>query len=315
MTEQYYSIAIRHREHENDRFYDRQDFVFREIKMQNGSRYWFADPFVFEKDGNTYLFYEAYDLVECKGKIAYSILQNDYLATKPKVILDKGYHLSFPFIFQSDGEIYIMPESCENDTLKLFKAVDFPNKWEECSTLFRDVFVSDSIIIEGENRERVLSCFEQYRTPPEGKLFYCWGKHHLYTMEGSKIPETLLDQGVVAEGDYGIRNAGSSFRHNGRLFRVGQNCTENQYGKGLVFFCIDSLVPYSERAIYSIDDTEMRPHIRFIGKEKQMQGVHTYNSSAHFEIIDFTYLGRFSVGNRIKRSLFIRWNRIRKKWR
>lgn len=315
MNEQYYSIAIRRREHENDRFYENQDFVFREIKIKDGTKYWLADPFVFEKDGFTYLFYEAYDLVECKGKIAYSILQNDHFATRPKVIIDRGYHLSFPFIFQKDGEVYIMPESCENETLQLFKAIDFPNKWEECSVLLRDVFVSDSIIMEGENQELILSCFEQYRTAPEGKLFYCWGKHHLYSMEDGKISDTLLHQGVVAEGDYGIRNAGCVFRHEGKVFRVGQNCTQNQYGKGLVFFCIDSLIPYSERAIFSIDDSKMRPHIHFTGKEKQIQGVHTYNSSAHYEVIDFAYSGRLSLRNRLKRSLHIRWNRIRNKWR
>lgn len=96
MIEQYYSIAVRKRNDSKDRFFNHEDFCFMEIKIPLENHYWYADPFLFEYNGVCYLFFEAYDLIEQKGKIAYSILRDDYTATKPKIIIERDYHFSFP---------------------------------------------------------------------------------------------------------------------------------------------------------------------------------------------------------------------------
>lgn len=310
MTEQQYSIAIRRRKDNNDRFFQNKNFEFEEIRIKSNYKYWFADPFVFEYNNVTYLFYEAYDLVEQRGKLAYSILNDDNTATKPKIILDRVYHFSFPYIFECNNQIYIMPETCADNNLQLFRAVSFPDKWEENTVLLNDVFVSDSIILDS-GTQKYVSCFEQYKEAPRGKLFYCWGKNKIYEISDNR----LINGKVVAEGDYGIRNAGAVFRLDDKIIRVGQDSTDNQYGKGLVFFAIDEITPYRESEIYSIDANKMKPHIKFSGAEKNIDGTHTYNSSEHYEIIDFSYVTELPLKIRLMRSFKIRLRRLLKKLR
>lgn len=308
MIEQYYSIAVRKRNDKHDRFFLHDDFEFKEIKILNNNKYWFADPFLFEYHGVCYLFFEAYDLIEQKGKIAYSILQDDYTATKPKIIIERGYHFSFPYIFQYNNEIYIMPETCGDNNLQLFKAISFPDIWKEERVLLKDVFVSDSIFFNHESKIW-LSCFEQYRMPPKGKLFFCWGKNKIHEVKDGSVSEGI----VVSEGDYGIRNAGESFQMNHQVIRVGQNSTGKQYGKGLVFFTIKSMSPYQEEEIYAIDAMKMQSHLHFSGHTKCIDGTHTYNSSERYEVIDFSYRKKLPFGLRFSRFCKIRVTRFIRK--
>ena len=116
MKEKMYSVGIRRRINALDHFWQHDDYEFIECKIDTcGGRYWFADPFLFERDGITYLFFEAFDLVECKGKEAYSILCEDGTWSSLKVIIDEKYHLSFPNIFEYGGKMYIMPEMSLQD--------------------------------------------------------------------------------------------------------------------------------------------------------------------------------------------------------
>ena len=310
MIEQYYSIAVRKRNDSKDRFFNHEDFCFMEIKIPLENHYWYADPFLFEYNGVCYLFFEAYDLIEQKGKIAYSILRDDYTATKPKIIIERDYHFSFPYIFQYNNEIYIMPETCGDDNLQLFKATSFPDIWKEEKVLLRDVFVSDSIFLNYESKTW-LSCFEQYRVPPKDKLFFCWGKNKIYEVRDSSVGEGTS----VSEGDYGIRNAGDSFQMNHQVIRVGQNSTDKQYGKGLVFFSIKSMSPYQEEEIYAIDAVKMQNHLQFYGHTKCIDGTHTYNSSERYEVIDFSYCKKLPFGLRVARSCRIRISRLMRKLR
>lgn len=109
-----YSLAIRKRLNEVDHFWEHDDYTFAEVSIDDCGKYWFADPFVYEKDGVTYLFYEAFDLVQQKGLIGYSVFnQLTGEGSAPTIIIDEPFHLSFPNIFEYAGDIYIMPESCK----------------------------------------------------------------------------------------------------------------------------------------------------------------------------------------------------------
>ena len=69
MKEKMYSVGIRRRINALDHFWQHDDYEFIECKIDTcGGRYWFADPFLFERDGITYLFFEAFDLVDVKEK-------------------------------------------------------------------------------------------------------------------------------------------------------------------------------------------------------------------------------------------------------
>ena len=57
-----------------------------------------------------------------------------------EVILSDKFHFSYPFIYEENGEIYMIPETYQSGFIKLYKCIQFPNKW---------VFVKDLVEIPG----------------------------------------------------------------------------------------------------------------------------------------------------------------------
>lgn len=291
-----YSLAIRKKLSKDDFFWLHDDYQFKMCDIDGGGRYWLADPFLFEKDGVTYIFYEAFDLVQHKGKIGYSIYNPDGSCTPPRMVLVEPYHLSFPYIFEEDGDIYIMPEGSADFSIKLYKAVDFPNTWEEYKIVNNDIFACDSVYLEKDNKRCILSN-RMYHHHPEGTYLSCWVKNYLFPVSSF---EAIGDGIKVSEGDFGIRNAGKPFMIGDDLHRVGQDCRDGIYGKGLVLFKVMSLSPYLEELIWSIDYKQIEPHLK--GKFKEtLSGVHTYNFSDHYEIIDYTYYRQIPFKTKLKR--------------
>lgn len=298
-TEKMYGVAIRKKTGPDDFFWKNKDYIFEACKIDCNDHYWLADPFVYEKDDNTYIFFEALDLITRVGKIGYSIRNHDGSFTKPRIVIDEPCHLSFPNIFEYQGDIYIMPESCGDWQVKLFKAKSFPNKWESADYLLPDVYACDSIFIERDN-ERWLLANEMYHNTPVDNYSSCWVKNYLYKMNGLKV---CGNGEKVSEGDFGIRNAGQSFWSEGKQYRIGQDCRYRQYGRGLSLFEIHSLEPYNETMLWSMDCKEIAPHIRLF-EDYEIIGVHTYNSSTHWEIIDYSQMRPLSLRIKLLRTMF-----------
>lgn len=295
-SEKMYSIAIRKRKDINDFFWNHDDYLFEELRIDCKNRYWLADPFLFEKGGKDYVFYEAFDLIERKGKIGYSIIGGETSQLSIHIVLDEPYHLSFPNIFEYEGEIYMMPETCGDYTIKLFKAISFPDRWEEYEVILSDIYACDTIVIQNNNQKYLLAS-EMYREQtPNGNYISCWVKNVCYKLNNNlKVEKEGI---LVAEGDCGIRNAGKAFMHEGKLYRVGQNCPNKLYGKGLVLFEIESLDPYKEKLLWIKDCEVFNSHIHKL-EEYDIIGVHTYNVSEHYEVIDFSQIREWQFATKL----------------
>jgi len=74
-----------------------------------------------------------------------------------QVVLNTGTHISFPYIFQSNTDIYMIPESQDN-AIRLYKAYNFPKDWRCISTLINPGFnTGDSIAFQWKDRWWLLS--------------------------------------------------------------------------------------------------------------------------------------------------------------
>lgn len=298
--EMMYSLAIRKRESENDFFWGHDDYKFVMCRIDTCGRYWFADPFLFEKDNITYIFFEAFDLVEHKGKIGYSIFKEDGSCSKPIMVIDETYHLSFPYIFEKDGDVYIMPESSADYNIKIYKAAAFPNNWVVSEVLNDDIYACDSVFLNKDEKQYLLAN-RMYHYHPKGTYKSCWVKNYLFAIKEGK---TIGDGLKVGEGDFGFRNAGKAFTIDGSLYRIGQDCRSGVYGKGLVLFRIDDIVPYKEVLVWNLDFKDIEAHL--LGENKEtLCGVHTYNFSAHYEIIDYTYYKTMPFRTKMVRYLHL----------
>ncbi|MDX1521721.1 MAG: hypothetical protein R3264_08845 [Anaerolineae bacterium] len=106
-----------------------------------------ADPFLMQEDSTWYLFFEVYNLSTQQGDLAVATSTDTRSWNYQQIILDEPFHLSYPYVFKWQGEYYLIPESFEANSIRLYKAADFPTRWTFVETLVegRD-FVDNSIV-------------------------------------------------------------------------------------------------------------------------------------------------------------------------
>ena len=139
-----------------------------------------------------------------------------------------------------------------------------------------------------------------YKEAPNGYNTSCWVRNEL--IEISNDFKQIQNPVSVSEGDYGIRNAGGIIEYLNHTYRVGQNCKDGVYGSGICFFEIKQIIPYKEVQIFEYDYSQFTDHIvnRIVDS---IIGVHTYNSSKNYEVIDYSFRKKPSVLIRILRKI------------
>ena len=112
----------------------------------------YADPFPFEHEGRMFVFVE--DFVHALGYGVISAVEfgaGGPLGT-PRPVLDIGTHLSYPFVFARDGVVFMIPETVATNTVDLYRAVSFPDRWEKEATLLSGIAASDATLFEHAGR-------------------------------------------------------------------------------------------------------------------------------------------------------------------
>lgn len=264
--------------------------------IRNNWRYWVADPFVFEYDGETYIFAELFDYLRRRGVIGYSKLGSNGNFSRWKEIIVEPYHMSYPQIFEYDGEIYIVPETGSGRTLDMYRAVDFPDKWEKSVNLAKDVVFADTTLLNRGGKFYALACDMERTKNSELVLFG--------VNENMKLCSTEL--GCVVNDPVTARAAGEMFEYGGKLMRVSQDCSE-EYGKRLNFLEVDSDFSsyYREKTVKTVDVKDLN----IIGIKNPLR-VHTYNSSENYEVID-VYSANKSLLNLFGRLAYLLYKKLR----
>lgn len=105
--------------------------------------HFYADPFPFEHEGETYLFVEDFDHRLDKAVISAVAWDDHGPRGVPQTILSHAVHLSYPCVLEDSGEIWMIPETSNAQTVELYRAVRFPWEWERHSVLLEGVEASD----------------------------------------------------------------------------------------------------------------------------------------------------------------------------
>lgn len=105
-----------------------------------------ADPFLFEHDGSTYLFVEQVSPTT-PGRIAVAELDGTAPRGTPSPCLVLGHHISYPFVFEHDGDVFLLPESLATRSVELYRATRFPYEWTHARTLLDDVLAVDPTLL------------------------------------------------------------------------------------------------------------------------------------------------------------------------
>ena len=235
-----------------------------------------ADPFVVNKDNESYVFFEELCYTDWKGYIAYIKMNKDKSFTKPKKVLQKDYHLSYPFIFQYKNDYYMIPESAENRTIELYKCKNFPAQWEFQKNIMQDMRACDTTLIEYEGRWWMFSVMCAH-----DKCMNTEDLHIFYSDDPLSNNWTAHQNNPVVSDATNARPAGKLFTSEGKLYRPSQSCAAI-YGKGLNINEIVELstTTYKEKKIHE-DSAEWSSRI---------EGLHTYNSDGKLSVSDiFSY--------------------------
>jgi hypothetical protein len=96
-----------------------------------------ADPFMIKHNGEFHLFFEVLNSKREKGEIGYARSSNLKEWQYGGIVLRERFHLSYPYVFFHDGDMYMLPECADSHEVKLYKATAFPQSWEYASTLIR----------------------------------------------------------------------------------------------------------------------------------------------------------------------------------
>ena len=184
-----------------------------------------ADPFLFAYKKKNYVFFENFNNEEKKGKISYLNLD------KPKEIIDvikKEYHLSYPFIFFFEKEIYMIPETSEKKRIEIWKAKNFPKKWFLFKKLFVGENFADCSILNYKGQLWL------FANKSEDKFNDHDSELYIYKIKDNKfkhfVPHKLNP--VICDSRT-ARNAGNFFKIKDKYFRPSQININQIYGYGL----------------------------------------------------------------------------------
>ena len=228
-----------------------------------------ADPFLFVNEGTLFLFYERLDKWEGTGRICMRSTRDLLSWTEELDVLVEPFHLSFPFVFEDDGKVYMLPETGADKSIRLYEATDDSlTQWRFVKKLKEDEEPwYDSVIYKKEEIYYLFSGTDDNVHQVE----------HLFVSDSLTGPFTEHPKSPIYLGRDGGRNAGSIIDYNGRMFRPVQVCV-NGYGEQTSVMEIENLTTteYSERLFKkNIIDTNLPPYkegghqwnvVEFMGK-------------------------------------------------
>ena len=101
--------------------------------------HFYADPFPISRQGRDYLFFEDLDHKTQKGIISMVAFDEAGRPGPAVPVLEEPWHLSYPFLIERGRELFMIPESSANRDIALYRAVEFPLKWQRHAVLVEGV--------------------------------------------------------------------------------------------------------------------------------------------------------------------------------
>jgi hypothetical protein len=240
-------------------------------------RFW-ADPFALQKDGRNFIFFE--ELPFAAGKAHISVIEVDRAgrASMPRKVLERDYHLSYPFLVEEGGELFMIPETAGNRTVEIYRCVEFPAKWRREKVLLDGLWCADAtlhrdagrwwmFVNTGDDRAEIHDELHLFSSP---RLLGHWKPH---------------PRNPVKSDTRSARPAGNLYREGAALYRPAQICAPI-YGAGVALQRVTRLTPheYAEAEERRIAPAPGAPFL----------GIHTLNRAGDLSVADcFARRARF----------------------
>jgi len=210
--------------------------LWRGPKLINPPGTFLADPFVVHRDGKAYCFVEELDLQADQAVISVYELGKKS-ATPLGVVLDEPFHLSFPYLFEYDGELLMCPETSSNRDIRVYQCDEFPLKWSLKQVLMPDFYAADTMLFEHDGR------WWMFTNTDEAEIDEFCSELNIFWSDSPLSTEwTPHAQNPVIVDSERARNGGL-LRKDGELFRVAQEQGFVTYGQACRIHRIAQLTP------------------------------------------------------------------------
>jgi len=235
----------------------------------DGKRF-YADPFPIVWRGRLYLFVEEFEHAKGKGIISVVEFGANGPVGAPRPVLERPGHLSYPNVFERDGEMWMIPESGSAGTIDLYRATSFPDRWTHEATLVSGVVGNDATLVEWDGR------WWMFATVRDGGGSFS-DALHLWSAPDFRGPWTPHAKNPVLIDIASARPAGRMFTLDGKLYRPVQDC-RGGYGAALGLARVDKL---DDEGFEQTVEEILSPGADWPGRR-----LHTANAAGDFEFID-----------------------------
>jgi hypothetical protein len=239
--------------------------------------HFYADPFLHATSGKTFLFVEDYSETTGKAVISTAEVVGDRLAGTPVPVLERPYHLSYPLVFAEAEEIFMLPETTGNSSLELYRATQFPWKWQLETVLIEGMPLADATPLFHQNRWWLFASMAQHGTTDHDELF-------IFYSDRLTGPWQAHSANPVKSDCRSARPAGRIVRRGDRLCRPAQDC-EATYGSGIVWH---EIVDLSPTHFHEIEVARLKAP-----QKLGFDGLHHFEQLGALQAIDMRPMPRF----------------------
>jgi hypothetical protein len=188
-----------------------------------------ADPFMIRRNSSRYMFFEVFNRDANQGDIGLATSQDGYSWKYRQIVLDEPFHLSYPYVFEWDGEAYMIPETKDNRSVRLYKADSFPYGWSFVKTLLDGDFQDSSVFRRGGR-------WWMFTSDRNDRL-------RLFSADDLMGPWVEHPESPIVENDAdGARPGGRVLEYNGSIIRFAQDDFP-YYGNSVRAFIVTKLTP------------------------------------------------------------------------
>lgn len=201
-----------------------------------------ADPFMLHANGSWQMFFEVLNLESGKGEIGLATSSDAMHWQYERVVLVEPFHLSYPHVMNWEGQYYMIPESAQAGSVRLYRASNFPSDWELVTELITGPCLLDATPFHYDGMWWMF-----VETNPE----FRFDTLRLFLAPSLNGPWAEHPSSPVSVGNAHIARPAGRVQVGGEYpIRFGQNC-DPVYGTDVRAFQIDELtkVTYREASV------------------------------------------------------------------
>ena len=198
-----------------------------------------ADPFMVFENNTWYMFFEIYVSETNLGHIGVATSNDGLEWVYNQIVLKENFHTAYPYVFKMQNEYYMIPDTYSIDSIRLYKATNFPYQWEFVTSLLDGPGYLDASVVNYNSK------WWLFTSVPSDDTLY------LFYADNLLGPWTSHSMNPIISGNPDIaRPGGRIVNYNGTLLRHAQD-DDPTYGNAVHVFEITNLTTgsYSEREL------------------------------------------------------------------